>query len=69
MRHRRGGPFIDASGAYLGEGRWTYHLDEAHDEEWGGHPDEHAAFRVTVPDRFADKAASAAVGVPVLVNG
>lgn len=60
--------FYDTSGAYLGEGRWTYHLDEAHHEEQGGHPDEHATFRVAVPDRFAGKAASAAIGVPVLVN-
>lgn len=60
--------FYDASGAYLGQGRWTFHLDEDHEAPHAGPPSEEMAFRVTVPAALAGKAVSAAVGVPVLVN-
>lgn len=57
--------FYDASGAYLGEGRWNYHLGSAHAHD---HAEEHQEFRITVPATIAGRVASAAVGVPVLVN-
>lgn len=59
--------FYDASGTLLGTARFTHHLDEsAHHDE--GPPSEHETFTIKVPRKLAGKAASAAVGVPVLVN-
>jgi hypothetical protein len=53
-----------------GTGRFTYHLDEtAHDPaEEHGPPDELEQFTIPVPAGVQDRAVSAAVGVPVLVN-
>ncbi|MFM6848991.1 MAG: hypothetical protein ACKOVB_07780 [Terrabacter sp.] len=63
--------FYDDRGRFLGTARWTYHLDES--EHGSGHdhagpPDEHRDVVVRAPARFRDRVASAAVGVPVLVN-
>jgi hypothetical protein len=59
--------FYDASGALIGRGRFTHHLDEeTHHED--GPPSEHEAFTIAVPRRLRGQAVSAAVGVPVLVN-
>jgi hypothetical protein len=65
------GGFYDVRGRFLGTARWTYHLDES--EHGSGHdhagpPDEHRDVVVRAPARFRDRVASAAVGVPVLVN-
>jgi hypothetical protein len=59
--------FYDADGRLLGQGRYTYHLDEAHEHGESGH-DVHQDFRVAVPRALRDQTASAAVGVTVLVN-
>jgi hypothetical protein len=59
--------FYDADGHYLGEARFTHHLDEGTHAD-SGPPSESAAFRIRVPRKFAKRAESAAVGVPVLVN-
>lgn len=61
--------FYDARGELLGTGRATYHLDEAAEHaEHEGTPSELESFRVVAPSRYAGRVASAAVGVPVLVN-
>lgn len=61
--------FYDARGNLLGTGRATYHLDEAAaDVEHEGTPSELEDFRIVAPSRLASRVASAAVGVPVLVN-
>ncbi|MEL4356782.1 MULTISPECIES: hypothetical protein [unclassified Luteococcus] len=71
--------FHDADGKLLGTARFTHHLDGAHDHAAEEH--DHAAsgpatpnyfhttdFTIAVPKELADKAVSASVGVPVLVN-
>jgi len=70
--------FYDASGALLGERRYTFHLDEAHDhgsaENGHGHgageaeTGVHQDFRIAVPPDLRVQTSSAAVGVTVLVN-
>jgi len=62
--------FYDADGRLLDTGRFPYHLDEtAHDPaEEHGPPDELEQFTIPVPAGVQDRAVSAAVGVPVLVN-
>ena len=61
--------FYDARGRLLGTGRATHHLDEdsAHATH-AGPPSELEEFRIAAPRGIADRVASAAVGVPVLVN-
>lgn len=60
--------FYDGRGHYLGENRFTYHLDEGAPHEAEGPPSELMSWRIRVPDRFTGQARSAAVGVTVLVN-
>lgn len=59
--------FYDAEGELLGTGRFTHHTSE---EEHGheGPPSEDEEFEVEVPRGLDGTVASAAVGVPVLVN-
>jgi hypothetical protein len=59
--------FFDADGHYLGEARFTHHLDESTHAD-SGPPDETEAFTIPVPKKYAGRATAAAVGVPVLVN-
>lgn len=58
--------FYDRRGAFLGEARYSYHLDEDTHTD-AGPPDESLPFRVRVP-RDLGGSVAAAVGVPVLVN-
>ncbi|MEL4505765.1 hypothetical protein AAEX63_13605 [Luteococcus sp. H138] len=71
--------FHDADGKLLQTGRFTHHLDGAHDHAQEEH--DHAAsgsaspnffhstdFTIEVPKDVSAKAVSASVGVPVLVN-
>lgn len=62
--------FYDAGGDFLGTGRATYHLDEATEDgsSTEGPPSELEEFTIKAPSRYAARVASAAVGVPVLVN-
>lgn len=61
--------FYDASGALLGVGRFTHHLDESTVSHAPGvKPNEATAFTIDVPANLKGRAVSAAVGVPVLVN-
>ncbi|HEY0952625.1 hypothetical protein [Nocardioides sp.] len=61
--------FYDARGRLLATGRATHHLDEdSGHEAHAGPPSELERFRIAAPRRIADRVASAAVGVPVLVN-
>ncbi len=59
--------FYDRSGKLLGQGRYTYHLNEDTHHD-AGTPDEHRTFRIAVPASLRAQVHSAAVGVPVLVN-
>lgn len=61
--------FYDARGTLLGTARATHHLDEesAHAAHQG-RPSEVERFRILAPRDIAGRVASAAVGVPVLVN-
>ncbi|MBO9522236.1 MAG: hypothetical protein J7518_11920 [Nocardioidaceae bacterium] len=59
--------FYDAGGTFLGDARFTHHLDEDTHAD-AGPPSEQESFRIAVPAKFRGQAASAAVGVPVLVN-
>ncbi|VXB09848.1 conserved exported hypothetical protein [Microbacterium sp. 8M] len=58
--------FYDAQGALLGTARFERHGEDH--EVHAGPPSEATAFRVDVPDALRGTAASAAIGVPVLVN-
>ena len=59
--------FYDARGRYLGIARFTHHLGEgAHAHT--GPPSEVEPFTVRAPAAVRDRAVSAAVAVPVLVN-
>lgn len=60
--------FYDGRGHYLGENRFTYHLDEGAPHESQGPPSELMNWRIRVPAPLAGQARSAAVGVTVLVN-
>jgi hypothetical protein len=61
--------FYDAGGAFIGTARFVYHTtDEQPADPVTGTPVEFIPFEVTVPAEFAGRAASASVGVPVLVN-
>lgn len=59
--------FYNHAGKLIGQGRFTYHLDEEthHDT---GKPDEHRRFDIAVPASLQAQVRSVAVGVPVLVN-
>ncbi|MBZ5733063.1 hypothetical protein K8Z61_01015 [Nocardioides sp. TRM66260-LWL] len=59
--------FYDRSGRLLGVGRFTHHLDESTHQD-DGPPSELERFRIAAPASYRAKVASAAVGVPVLVN-
>jgi hypothetical protein len=59
--------FFDADGRYLGEARFTQHLDESTHSD-SGPPDESERFTIRVPKKYAGQARAAAIGVPVLVN-
>ena len=54
--------FYDAAGHFLGSATYEKHGEDVSDTE------EHVAFRVSPPPAVAGRVASAAVGVPVLVN-
>ncbi|MFI9486507.1 hypothetical protein ACIG47_08970 [Promicromonospora sp. NPDC052451] len=59
--------FYDADGRLLGTGRFTHHAgDQEHSHT--GPPAEEESFTVVVPEDLGAAVASAAVGVPVLVN-
>lgn len=65
--------FYDATGRYVGSGRFIHHEaghEHGHEEahEHGGTPDEHIEFRIAVPRADRDAVRAAAVGVPFLVN-
>ncbi len=60
--------FYDARGRFLGTARWVHHLDESGEHGHAGPPEESETFRVVAPARLRERVASAAVGVPVLVN-
>ena len=58
--------FYDRSGRLLATSRFVHHVDGSHEDE--GRPDEGLPFRIQAPARVRGEVASAAVGVPVLVN-
>jgi hypothetical protein len=59
--------FYDAGGKLLGTNRFVHHLvDETHGHT--GPPSEVQGFSIAVPLALRDRAVSASVGVPVLVN-
>lgn len=58
--------FYDARGRLLGTGRFVHH--DLEERQHSGPPSELERFSVTIPPRLRDRVASAAVGVPVLVN-
>lgn len=61
--------FYDAGGAFIGTARFSYHAtDDGPTDPVTGTPVETIPFQVAVPAEFAGRAASASVGVPVLVN-
>ena len=60
--------FYDARGRFLGTSRWVHHLGESGEHGHTGPPEESETFRVVAPGRLRERVASAAVGVPVLVN-
>ena len=60
--------FYDTRGRFLGTARWVHHLDESGEHGHAGPPEESETFRVVAPARLRERVASAAVGVPVLVN-
>jgi hypothetical protein len=65
--------FYDASGRYVGSGRFIHHEpnhEQGHEEGHGhgGTPDEQVEFRIAVPRADRDVVRAAAVGVPFLVN-
>jgi hypothetical protein len=62
--------FYDQQGSLVGTGRFVYHLDESapHEEAHAGPPSELQAFTIEIPAEAQGRAASAAIGVPVLVN-
>ena len=60
--------FYDGKGTLIGTNRYTFHLDETHDQTHSGPPGEAKAFAITVPTPLRGRAVSAAVGVAVLVN-
>lgn len=63
--------FYDASGALLGTGRFTHHLDEEHahaSETPNADPHPSEDFVIEIPQALRGRAVAAAVGVPVLVN-
>ncbi|SBT37082.1 hypothetical protein [Micromonospora narathiwatensis] len=56
----------DSSGRLLHTGRFVHHYTEdGHDH---GAPEEREPFSISIPSEFLGRVASAAVGVPVLVN-
>ena len=57
--------FYDEQGNLLGTDRFDHEPDAGHTH---GGPSEPEEFAIMVPPEFADRAVSAAVGVPVLVN-
>jgi hypothetical protein len=59
--------FYDRNGRLLGSRRFVHHA-VIHDEGSGTVPNETQDFAVALPPEWADRAVSAAVGVPVLVN-
>jgi len=59
--------FYDATGTFLGTGRFVHHLVET-DSGPESTPEERIDFTVPVPAALAGRAVAAAVGVPVLVN-
>ena len=59
--------FYSRTGALLGTGTYSFHLDESHTTA-SGVPVETMPFTVKVPASLQGEAVSAAVGVPVLVN-
>jgi hypothetical protein len=59
--------FYDDGGNFLGTARFVHHLgSDGH--EHAGPSDEGEVFTIPVPDELKSRAASAAVGIPVLVN-
>lgn len=59
--------FYDENGTLIGTARFVHHLgSEGHDHS--GPPEEREEFSIPVPAELQAKTASAAVGVPVLVN-
>jgi hypothetical protein len=58
--------YYDAQGALLGVRRWTHHVEEEHAHT--GPPSERERFSTVAPAAWRGQVASAAVGVPVLVN-
>jgi hypothetical protein len=59
--------FYDEQGKLLGTGRYVHHAEED-GHSHSGPPSETEKFSIPVPENLRDKAVSAAVGVPVLVN-
>jgi hypothetical protein len=59
--------FYDRHGSLLGTGRFVHHLQED-GHQHAGPPIETEDFEISAPRQFRDRVASAAVGVPVLVN-
>jgi len=59
--------FYDRHGAFLGAGRFTHHQGEVGHAHTGP-PNEVEHIRITAPPKIRGRVASAAVGVPVLVN-
>lgn len=59
--------FYDRHGSLLGTGRFVHHLEED-GHQHAGPPKETEHFEISAPRQFRDRVASAAVGVPVLVN-
>lgn len=60
--------FYSANGTFLGEARFTRHLDEKQGTDDAVPPSEGEPFQIAVPAKFRGQAKSASVGVPVLVN-
>ena len=58
--------FYGQDGAFLGQARFTHHLEE--DGSHTGPPSEVESFRIVVPRKLRGQTVAAAVGVPVLVN-
>jgi hypothetical protein len=59
--------FYDRNGSPLGTGRFVHHLQEG-GHQHAGPPEETEHFDIPAPRQVRDRVASAAVGVPVLVN-
>lgn len=61
--------FYDANGEYLGTGSFVLpETEEGEAHAHAGAPEQHHAFVVAVPENLVDRAVSAAIGVPILVN-